>query len=320
MTVLVTGGSGFIGRNLVELLTADGYDVKVIDNVISDRLDHGVSYVAGDVTDRNFVLSQFSRDVDTVIHLAGIVGVKNYLRNPSLVIDVNFESTRHIIEGARKHDADVMFSSTSEIYGKNPKTPWDEDDDRVLGSTNKARWVYSTSKSLSEHLLLSSSESYGIRTVIFRLFNIYGKFQKPINVVPKMITTLLGGKKAQIFDGGTQTRCFTYIDDAVKAILSLMKDKGIQRDYFNIGSNHESSIGDLTEEILTVMDMDSSMVENVDTAKEIGNQYEDIGRRVPAVAKIKERIGWVATTGLHDGLSSTVEWYRKNMEWWSGLI
>lgn len=317
MTILITGGCGFIGTNLTEHLLREGYDLRVTDFNLRDRMEGNVQYIRGDITDRDFVSSLFTEDTDTVIHLAGIVGVKNYLRNPSAVIDVNFESTRYIVDNARSVDADVVFSSTSEIYGKNPDPPWKEDYDRVLGSTSRSRWVYSSSKALSEHLLLAASETYGMRTVIFRLFNIYGRYQAPVNVVPRMITTLLKGERAQLYDGGSQTRCFTYIDDAVDAIHRLMAEKSIKRDYFNIGSSVEVTIKQLGDEILAEMGLNSDMIQEFDTKSNLGEQYEDIGRRVPDVGKIQEKIGWKAETDRRKGLHKTIEWYRENRGWWS---
>lgn len=318
MSVVVTGAAGFVGLNLCRKLVDQGYDVKALDFAPDHtfKLNH-MEWKKCDVTNREDIMQYLDKDVDTVYHLAGVVGVKNYLANPMGVINVNFESTRYIVEAAKKHNFTVVFASTSEIFGKNPKIPWKEEDDRVLGSTKRIRWVYSTSKALSEHLLYAEAQNYGIRNIIVRFFNLYGAYQKPVNVVPNMITSLIRGNKLSIYDGGTQTRCFTYIDDAIDAATQLVGDSSIRNDAFNIGSDVETNIEDLAGQILSLMGKGKESVDNVDTAKSMGNNYEDIGRRVPDVSKIYDTIGWKITTPLSEGLKKTVDWYKSNKTWWN---
>ena len=317
MTVVVTGAAGFVGLNLIKSLTDEGNEVTALDFAPYNELKlPGVVWKRCDVTDREDIQQNLNKDVDTVYHLAGVVGVKNYLKNPMSVINVNFESTRYIVEAAKKYNYTTLFASTSEIFGKNPSIPWKEDDDRVLGSTRRARWVYSTSKALSEHLLFAESQNYGIRNIIVRFFNLYGAFQKPVNVVPRMIPSLILGKKLTIYDNGLQTRCFTYIDDAVQALLGLVSKPSIRNDVFNIGSGVETSINELAGEILEIMGKGHSNLEHLDTMSNMGENYEDIDRRVPDVSKIYETIGWKITTPLKEGLEKTIEWYNKNNPWW----
>lgn len=316
MTVVVTGASGFVGINLINNLSNDGYEVKALDNIPIYNEKGKVKWSKCDVTKKEEILSFLDKDVETVYHLAGIVGVKNYLSNPLSVIDVNFESTRYIVESAIKFGFTTVFASTSEIYGKNPSVPWSEDDDRVLGSTNKSRWIYSTSKALSEHLLFAEAETHGIRNIIVRFFNLYGRYQKPINVIPKMITSLILNKKLTVYDFGSQTRCFTYIDDAIDAILKLVKANYITNDSFNIGSNVETNINELANDIIDLFNDKTLEIEHIDTSKTLGENYEDIGRRVPDVSKIYEKVRWKSTTELTSGLRNTIQWYKSNIEWW----
>ncbi len=320
MTILLTGGCGFIGRNLSEALLKDGYDITVICKSIHDQLSGNIKYIQGDILNKNFVYSCFNKDIDTVIHLAGTIGgtavVKNYFNDPSIFIDLNFESTKYIIEGARKNDSTILFSSSEEIYGKSRSLPWKENSDRVYGATDMNRWIFGTSKALSEHLLFSSARLYGIRTIIFRLSNIYGKFQKPSLVIPKMITSLLSTKKLQIYGNGLSMRSFTYIDDAVKAINGLIKDKSIKMDVFNIGSNEETTIKDLAQKIITIIGDSNSTIEYINPQTKLGIQYEDLQRKILDTSKIFKTIGWKATTSLLDGLNETIKWYKSNEEWW----
>ncbi len=317
MTVIITGAAGFVGLNLIKKISQEGQEVTALDFAPANDFEApGLKWERCDVTNREELLKHINKDVDTVYHLAGVVGVKNYLKNPMSVINVNFESTRYIVEAAKKYNFTTLFASTSEIFGKNPLIPWKEDDDRVLGTTKKARWVYSTSKALSEHLLFAEAENYGIRNIIVRFFNLYGPYQKPINVVPKMITSLIMGKKLPVYDNGLQTRCFTYIDDAIKAVVNLIKDKNIQNDAFNIGSNVETKIIELAGLILNEMGRSNEQIDFLETFSTIGQNYEDIGRRVPDVTKIHSSIGWKISTELIEGLKKTIEWYVENKSWW----
>ena len=319
MTVLVTGATGFVGINLINKLSEDGYDVIALDLSAKNEKINNVQWNHCDVTNEKELVSFLNQDIEMVYHLAGVVGVKKYLENPLGVIDVNFESTRYIAENAKKFDYGILYASTSEIYGKNPLIPWSEDDDRVLGSTRKDRWVYSTSKALSEHLLFAESEIYGIRNINVRYFNLYGAYQKPVNVIPNMITSLIMNKTLIIYDQGTQTRCFTYIDDAIEATQKLVNTPSIKSDAFNIGSDRETNISDLAQLIVDMFPDKDLVVEHLDTSKSMGEAYEDIPRRVPNVSKIMKAVNWKAYTKLEPGLDKTIKWYFDNEDWWKPM-
>ncbi len=315
MSIVITGASGFVGINLINRLSEKGYDIVALDIDVNNKKIGNVQWAYCDVTNKDNIEKFLNKDVEIVYHFAGVVGVKNYLKNPLDVINVNFESTRHIADLARKYDYGIVFASTSEIYGKNSKIPWSEDDDRVLGSTKKERWIYSSAKALSEHLLFSESDIYGFRNIIVRFFNLYGEYQKPINVVPRMITSLILNKKITIYDNGLQTRCFTYVGDAINAILKLVNSPNIKNDVFNIGSNEETSIKKLAEIIVKILNKSDTDIEYINTSNYLGEGYEDIPRRVPDVSKIYNAIGWKAETKLEDGLNKTIDWYKKNKNW-----
>lgn len=320
MTILITGGCGFIGRNLTESLLIEGYDTKVICKSIHDRLSGKVKYVQGDVTNKDFTYSCFNKDIDTVIHLAGTIGgtasLFNSLSGTSEFIEANFESTKYVIEGARKSDSRIIFSSSEEVYGKNSVLPWKENYDRVYGTSENRRWIFATCKSLSEHLLFSAYETYNIRTVILRLSNIYGRFQKPYLVIPRMITSLLNSKKIQIYGDGLSKRSFTYIDDAIEAITGLLKHETIRTDVFNIGSDEEVTVEELAKEIISLIGSHDLIIEHINPQNTIRTQYEDLQRKIMDNSKIFKTIGWKAKTSLHDGLNETIFWYRSNESWW----
>ena len=167
--VVVTGGYGFIGSHLVSALLDRGDSVTVFDfakNTRDSSIDFdrhpNFRFVAGDVTDLAALGEALTPGVDTVFHLAAVVGVENYMKDPLRVLDVNVTGTRNVLELSHRHGTRVVFASTSEVFGKNPNPPFAEDDDRVLGSTRTARWSYSTSKGMAEHLVFAMHAAYGL--------------------------------------------------------------------------------------------------------------------------------------------------------------
>lgn len=207
--VLITGGGGFIGGHLTDKLLHENFDVTVLDisgqlpfNLAHHRDDNKFTYVNGDILNKQFLEQIITKDFDIIFHLASMVGVKNYVEDPLRTIDVTIMGTRNIIDIALKHEIKVLYTSTSEVFGRNPKVPWDEDDDRVLGSTRVDRWTYSSSKALCEHILFAVHKKYGLPIVITRFFNAYGPRQQPILVVPAMIKNILMDKNPLVFDSG----------------------------------------------------------------------------------------------------------------------
>ena len=205
--VVVTGGYGFIGSHLVSALLDRGDTVTVFDfakNTRDTSIDFdrhpNFRFVQGDVTDIGSLSQALISGVDTVFHLAAIVGVKNYMDDPLRVLDVNVIGTRNVLELSRQHGTRVVFASTSEVFGKNPNPPFAEDDDRVLGSTKTARWSYSTSKAMAEHLVFAMHSAYELPVTVVRYFNVYGPRQAPIFVVSQSVHRILNGHRPYLFD------------------------------------------------------------------------------------------------------------------------
>ncbi|MBI4014462.1 MAG: SDR family NAD(P)-dependent oxidoreductase [Candidatus Aenigmarchaeota archaeon] len=317
--VVVTGGCGFIGSHLVEALLKKGMNVTVFDKADAKKssIAHlkDVNVIRGDVTKEQDVLKA-CKGADTIFHLSAVVGVKNYVNDPLGTIDVNIIGTRNVVAAATKENAKLLFTSTSEIFGKNPKVPWKEEDDRVLGATSVARWTYSTSKSMCEHMIFSASEKYGFPATIVRYFNAYGPRQAPIFVVPAAIHRVLNGKPPIIYDGGKPTRCFTYVEDAISGTIAAAESASGEA--FNLGSMKETNLNELVKIILKETGREDLGVEYVDTKKLYGASYEDIPRRVPDATKAKRVLGWSATTPLSEGIRKTVAWCRENREWLNG--
>ncbi len=318
--VVVTGGYGLIGSHLVSALLKRGDSVTVFDfakNTRDTSIDFdqhpNFRFVQGDVTDISALEKALTPGVDTVFHLAAVVGVKNYLDDPLRVLDVNVLGTRNVLELSHRHRTRVVFASTSEVFGKNPNPPWAEDDDRVLGSTKTARWSYSTSKAMAEHLVFAMHATHGLPVTVVRYFNVYGPRQNPIFVISQSIHRILNGHRPLLFDSGEQTRCFTYVDDAVAGTLLAAESDAAIGEAFNIGSMTESTMREAIDLAIKVAGVDSvSSAEAVDTTAQYGGRYEDIPRRIPDSTKAQRVLGWRLKVDLEEGIRRTINWAQAN--------
>jgi dTDP-alpha-D-glucuronic acid decarboxylase len=318
--VVVTGGYGFIGTHLVSALLDRGDSVTVFDFAKNAR-DTSIEFdqhpnfrfVQGDVTDLSALEKAVTPDTDTVFHLAAVVGVKNYLNDPLRVLDVNVIGTRNVLELSHRHGARVVFASTSEVFGKNPNPPFAEDDDRVVGSTRTARWSYSTSKAMAEHLVFAMHDAYELPVTVVRYFNVYGPRQNPIFVVSQTIHRILNGRRPLLYDSGDQSRCFTYVDDAIAGTLLAADSKAAIGQAFNIGSMTETTVREVVDLAIKIANVDSvSEAENVDTATQYGGRYEDIPRRIPDSTKAQRELGWRLQVDVEEGIRRTINWARAN--------
>ena len=319
-TVVVTGGYGLIGSHLVSALLERGDSVTVVDSVKNTR-DTSIDFdqhpnfrfIQGDVTDLGALERALTPGVDTVFHLAAVVGVKNYLNDPLRVLDVNVIGTRNVLELSRRHGTRVVFASTSEVFGKNPQPPWAEDDDRVLGSTKTARWSYSTSKAMAEHLVFAMHTAHGLPVTVVRYFNVYGPRQNPIFVISQSIHRILNGRPPLLYDSGEQTRCFTYVDDAIAGTLLAADSDAAIGEAFNIGSMTETTMREAVDLAIRIAGVDAvTSPEIIDTAARFGGVYEDIPRRIPDSTKAQRELGWRLKVDVAEGIRRTIEWARAN--------
>jgi UDP-glucose 4-epimerase len=314
MKVLITGGGGFVGSHLADAFLARGDQVFVLDNGSVAKVRHlmgtpGFHYVRDSIFDLE-ILEGLIAKADLIYHLAAVVGVEHYVGDPFEVLNVNVNGTQAVLKLAFKHQKKVVFSSTSEVYGRNPKVPWSEDDDRVLGSTRIDRWCYSTSKAVGEHFCFAY-HSMGLPVTVVRYFNVYGPRLDQLDV-GRVITIFLGqalrGEPLTVIGDGQQTRCFTYVDDAVRATIAAGIAPGTDGEAFNIGNDAEHTVLELAEQTIAATGS-SSRIEFVPQAAVYGSSYEDIVRRVPDVTKMHGVLGVRAETPLADGLRRTVEWF-----------
>ena len=319
MTVMVTGAAGMIGSHLVDGLLARGYVVHGLDiapletshNLDDARDNPNFHYTQGDIRLPEVVKGFFRPEASCLYHLAGVVGVRKYMEDPLSLIDITIMGTRSFAALCEEHKVRMLFTSTSEVYGRNPAIPWKEDADRVLGATDVDRWSYSSSKAVCEHILFGMYHKGSLEMSIVRFFNIYGPRQNPIYVASQTVYRVLRGERPEIYDGGTQTRCFTYIDDVISGVISAGTDPAAVGQVINLGNMVETPVGDVVHLVLQHAGSDMEPVE-VSTEQKYGAVYEDIIRRVPDSSKAERLLGWKATTQVSDGLKKTMEWAKVN--------
>lgn len=317
--IMITGAAGLIGSHLAEKLLEDGYEVHAFDivdiassnNLINCRDNTSFKYFKGDIRNPLDLESFFQSDAITMYHLASIVGVNRYMESPLDLIDIGIIGTRNLIKLCKKNNVRMLFASTSEVYGRNPNIPWSEDHDRVVGPTSVDRWSYSTSKAICEHMLFGMYHSNKWPMSIVRFFNVYGPRQNPIYVVSKSIYNVLNGKNPEVYDGGNQTRCFTFIDDVIDGIISAATHVNAIGEVINLGNPVEVKMKDIVNMVLEESNSELIPIE-IKTSKRYGNLYEDIPRRVPNVSKAKQLLDWIPRTSAREGISKTILWAKDN--------
>ncbi|MFC5751899.1 NAD-dependent epimerase/dehydratase family protein [Actinomadura rugatobispora] len=316
---VVTGGCGFVGAHLAEALVERGDDVTIVDNVPPPghlgRLREDAAFVQADMRDPEALAHAIRPGVDVVYHMASVVGVDRYLSRPLDVIDINCGGTRNVLDLVARTGAAVLVASTSEVFGKNPAVPWPEDGDRVLGPTSADRWTYSTSKAMAEHMTYAFAGQHGVAATIVRYFNVYGPRQRPAYVLSRSIHRALNGVAPVVYDGGSQTRCFTYVEDAVQGTLAAVASP--EGGAFNIGSMDEMTVAEAVRAVAELTGH-AAPPSPVDTRVALGDAYEDLMRRMPDTTRAARVLGWKCHTSFRDGLAKTIEWARRN-PWWLDL-
>lgn len=306
MVSLITGGAGFIGSHLAEALLARGHQVTIMDdlstgsveNIRHLRNDPLIRCVFESVMNRS-LLAELVDETDVVFHLAAAVGVRRIIESPVQTIETNVRGTEFVLELAAKKRKLVFLASTSEVYGKNAKAPFREEDDIVLGPTTKSRWSYATSKALDEFLALSYWKEKRLPIVIGRLFNTVGPRQtgRYGMVLPTFVGQALQGEPITVFGTGKQRRCFGHVADAVEAILRLVSTDRAVGEVVNIGNDQEITIEQLAH-FVKARTRSASPIDFVpyDRAYEPG--FEDMPRRVPCLAKLVGLSGFRPSTPL----------------------
>jgi UDP-glucose 4-epimerase len=315
---LVTGGAGFIGSHLTEALLAAGREVVVLDDLSTGQLGNlaGVEghprleVVAGSVTDETLV-RKLVTGADVVYHLAAAVGVRLILDRPVGTIETNIVGTETVLRAARAGGPRVVLASTSEVYGKNDRVPLSEDDDRVLGPTTKSRWSYACSKAIDEFLGLAYHREYGLPVTIVRFFNTIGPRQtgRYGMVVPRFVRQALDGGPITVYGDGHQSRCFTDVEDTVRATIALSLAPAAIGEVFNVGTTHELTIGALAERVRALAGSNAPIVlVPYDEAYQPG--FEDLQRRVPDIRKAERVAGYRPRVSLDETLRRVIDHLR----------
>lgn len=321
MKVLITGGAGFIGSHLAERLLSRGDEVHLLDDLSTGSIEN-IALIKGHPnltyhidTIRNYRLTAEVVDMcDIVYHLAAAVGVRLIVESPVSTIETNIRGTDIVLSLAAKKRKRVVITSTSEVYGKRNKVPFNEDDDLVMGPTNKGRWSYACSKAIDEFLAIAYWKEKRVPTVIVRLFNTVGPRQtgRYGMVIPNFVQQALLGQDITVYGDGTQTRCFTHVSDVVEALIAVAEHPQAVGEVYNIGSDHEISMLELAERIKYITESASNIVfVPYDEAYEAG--FEDMMRRVPDISKIRALIGYQPKVDLDSMLASIIDYHRVKM-------
>ena len=322
MKTLVTGGAGFIGSHLSEKLLNEKHEVYVLDDLSTGSIKNikhlrgrkTFHFHAGDIKNKSLMKSLIKK-VDIIFHLAAAVGVKYILDNPLESIKTNVEGTEVVLEFANSLGKKKVFiASTSEVYGKNrgARSTFKETDDRLLGTTTKWRWSYSCTKALDEFLALAYCREKGLPVVIGRFFNTCGPRQtgRYGMVIPRFVKQALSNKPMTVYGDGKQTRCFLYIDDAVRAVMALARERGAMGEIFNIGNPKSISILKLAQKIKNITKSKSRIV-HVPYEKAYEKGFEDMRHRKPDITKLKKLLRFSPKIGMEELLERTVRSFKK---------
>ncbi len=315
---LVTGGAGFIGSHLVEQLLELGHDVVVLDDLSTGRRENlaqveshpRLSFQSGSITD-SVALGLVMPGIDVIYHLAAAVGVKLVADDPVRTIETNIYPTEMLLQMAAQGKQRVFLASTSEVYGKNPKEEWTEEDDLHLGPTSRPRWAYGCSKAIDEFLALAYHRKFGVEAVVGRFFNVVGPRQVGNYgmVIPRFVDQALAGGPVVVYDDGAQVRCFAHVKEVVDCVVRLMDTPTASGQVYNIGSDQAVSIRELAEEVIARVNPELS-IEYLPYNKAYGEDFEDVRRRVPCLDRLEQTLGSKPSMTLGQILDDIIRWKK----------
>jgi UDP-glucose 4-epimerase len=321
---LITGGAGFIGSHLAELLLEAGTEVWVLDDV-STGSEQNVRHLTGR---RDFhlvvesvlspaVVSELVHKCDVVYHLAAVVGVQLIVEQPGHTLLTNIQGTENVLEYCTKFNKRVLVASSSEVYGDHPEEQrLREDARRIYGPTTARRWAYADSKAIDEFLALAWHEERGLDCVIVRLFNTVGPRQSGQYgmVIPRFVQAALAGRPLEVHGDGTQTRCFCHVADTVRGLKGLMDEAGTSGELYNVGSQDRIAIRELAARVRDAVGSTSEIVFVPYEDVFPHGAMEEMFHREPSIEKIRSAIGWEPLRSLADILGDVIAFERGKVE------
>ena len=316
MKILITGGAGFIGSHLSELLISEGNQVIALDNQSTGSAKNlnpssNLEVVEGSILDSNLVDTLMSK-VTVCFHLAAALGVKNIVEYPLESLETNIKGSEIVLNAATKYQVRTLLASSSEVYGKNPNQPLTEDSDRVLGSPKVARWSYSEAKAVDEFYAFQLNKQKKLPVTIARLFNTVGPRQSGSYgmVLPRFVSAAVSNQPLTVYGDGSQSRTFSAVSDVVAALNELLKSDLTIGEVFNVGGNQLITIKALAEKVIKLTNSNSKI--EYKTYKEVyGADFEEPNSRVPDINKIKSAIGWSPKKELDEIISELATHMKK---------
>jgi UDP-glucose 4-epimerase len=317
--VLVTGGAGFIGSHLCDLLLAEGTEVWALDDLSTGsraNLEHLIAredfHLVVDSVLHRAVVNELVNKCDVVYHLAAAVGVRLIVEQPVHTLVTNLEGTEVVLDYCSEFGKRVLLASTSEVYGDHrEETPLSETSRRIYGPTTARRWAYADSKAMDEFLALAYHQERGLDCVIVRLFNTVGPRQSGQYgmVIPRFVQRALAGMSLEVFGDGAQTRCFCHVRDTIRGLQALMDAESLSGEIFNVGSTEKVSILDLAHRVLELTGSSSELT-FTPFDQVYGGGIEDTLHRVPAIEKVAGAVGWRPELDLDRILADVVVHFR----------
>jgi UDP-glucose 4-epimerase len=317
---LITGGAGFIGSHLGELLLDSGWEVYALDDVSTGSLanvehltERPEFHLVVESVLSPSVVSELVHKCDVVYHLAAVVGVQLIVEQPGHTLLTNIQGTENVLEYCTKFGKRVLVASSSEVYGDHPEAQTlHEDTRRIYGPTTARRWAYADSKAIDEFLALAWHEERNLDCVIVRLFNTVGPRQSGQYgmVIPRFVQAALSNEPLEVHGDGMQTRCFCHVRDTVRGLQGLMDAAEIAGEIFNVGSQERIAIRDLAERVRTAAGSSSEIVFVPYETVFPHGAMEEMFHRVPSIEKIGTAIGWAPQRALDDILEDVLSFER----------